>query len=215
MRFIYLLLLGALFTTVIHAEDEREYKNQSWYNSKELKKVIILANKYDQNCLSFDDVESNISCKKVEAEISGQFNNLLLDDSAVHYISEQVHPNYKKYSQIEHSSFVYLKMKLSEFAVQGKSFYIENLLNSQKVSKNKDIDVSDFKSVFLKSGLNHRSYTSSVCAMGNSYFNSGSGSGIATSFCLTVYNLKYVAALNEVASALEGKIEIYAMDVDD
>lgn len=204
MKNIFLLttIVGSLFATALHAEEQIDFKNQIWYNSKEINSVISAAKNYNDNC-SFEN-EMTSACKNLENKIADQFKNSLLDENAVEYVVLKVHPNYEKYSNIEYSYFNSLRQKLSEFAIKGKTSYIEKLLKTgQLAKKGRGEEAISFKKDFSESTKLHKDYVYSVCAISAVHFNSGSGLVNEVTGCISDYNLQYLSALENSALPLE------------
>lgn len=207
MKHISLLsiIICSFFATTLYAEETHDFENQAWYKSKEINTAINFSKKYNEKCLSMDNPDKN--CKFLEKEISDNFNNSILDNEAVEYITLQVHPDYEKYSQVEYASFLDFKKNLAELAINGKNAYIQKLLNSKYFLKNeKSEDVIAFKKDLRQLASFHKTYTNSVCSLGNTYFNPGSGAENSVLSCLSEYNLNYLSSLNDAIVNLEGTI---------
>lgn len=199
-------IVSSLFATALHAEEQIDFKNQSWYNSKEITSVISAAKNYNDNC-SFEN-EMTSACKNLGNKIADQFNNPLLDENAVEYVVLKVHPNYQKYSNIEYSYFNGFRQTVSEFAIKGKTSYIEKLLRtSQLAKKGRGEEAITFKKDFSESNKLHEDYVYSVCAIRAVHFNYGSGLENEVRGCISDYNLQYLSALQNSAITLEAVSE--------
>lgn len=204
--FLLTALVSSLFTTTVHAEEQIDFENQSWYNSKEVIAAILAGHTYNDQCLFSE--KTTASCSKLEQKIADQFNNSSLDENAVEYITLKVHPNYKEYNNIEHSSFNGLRMVVAEFAIKGKTAYINSLLKTEYFAKKaKDEEIISLKEDLNRSELLHSDYANSVCRIENSYFNHGSGEGNAVMYCLSNYHLRYLSALSNTAFTVDSVSE--------
>ncbi|WP_171521980.1 hypothetical protein [Acinetobacter indicus] len=71
MKFIYIFSLAGILSSQIYAQNDKDFINESWYNSAEMKSTADLVKIYDQNCVT----QENEACSQLGASILEKFKN--------------------------------------------------------------------------------------------------------------------------------------------
>lgn len=197
MKFIYIFSLAGILSSQIYAQNDKDFINESWYNSAEMKSTADLVKIYDQNCVT----QENEACSQLGASILEKFKNPEFTESAIYYLMLKTHPKVENYSNGEFFYYNGLRMHLTNIALDAKINYITEYLKSKDFAEQEhEYYFSTLKEDFYKSSSLHHVYASSACEIERASFTSGSGSSNTYMICKSEYNLRYMSTLNTIIS---------------
>ena len=150
MKFIYIFSLAGILSSQIYAQNDKDFINESWYNSAEMKSTADLVKIYDQNCVT----QENEACSQLGASILEKFKNPEFTESAItEYYGIKSHTFYKALQTLYTANVIKPTTRKSVYIVNHnyifRGNYTEFIQLYKEMYNDKDVIVNEDGKIVL------------------------------------------------------------------